>query len=120
MERILVVDDLRTNAEMVAGLLRNLGYEIEIAGDGEEALEMVRARTPDMVITDIMMPRMDGYEACAKIRSHEETREVPVVFLSARAQQSDIDKGRAYGVSDYLTKPFDPTDLLEVIERLTK
>ncbi len=68
-ERILVVDDQRTNAEMVAGLLRNLGYEVEMAGDGEEALEMVRARTPDLVITDILMPRMDGYELCRRLRA---------------------------------------------------
>ncbi len=66
-----------------------------------------------------MMPRMDGYEACNKIKSYDETRDVPIVFLSAKAQQSDIDMGKSFGVTHYLTKPFDPTELLEVVGRLT-
>ena len=83
MERILVVDDLRTNAEMVAGLLRNLGYEIQIAHDGEEALAIVRERAPDIVITDIMMPRMDGYELCRRMRAMPATALLPVILVTS-------------------------------------
>jgi CheY-like chemotaxis protein len=119
-KKILICDDDPVILRLLQVNLEIEGYDVVVARHGEEAVTMALEETPDLVILDIMMPRMDGYEACAKIRSHEDTREVPVVFLSARAQQSDIDKGRAYGVSDYLTKPFDPTDLLEVIERLTK
>ena len=95
------------------------GYEVVSAHHGEEAVRLAAVEHPDLVILDIMMPRMDGYEAVKEIKSNKETRNIPVVFLSARAQQADIEKGRAYGVTDYLTKPFDPTELLDVIERLT-
>jgi CheY-like chemotaxis protein len=119
-KKVLICDDDPVILRLLQVNLEIEGYDVVIAHHGEEAVTMALAEAPDLVLLDIMMPRMDGYEACRQIRSHEETKEVPIVFLSARAQQSDIDKGRAYGVSDYLTKPFDPTDLLEVIERLTK
>jgi DNA-binding response OmpR family regulator len=119
-KKVLICDDDPVILRLLQVNLEIEGYDVVIAHHGEEAVDKALAETPDLVILDIMMPRMDGYEACRQIRSHDETKEVPIVFLSARAQQSDIDKGRAYGVSDYLTKPFDPTDLLEVIERLTK
>jgi two-component system, OmpR family, alkaline phosphatase synthesis response regulator PhoP len=119
-KKVLICDDDPVILRLLQVNLEIEGYDVVIAHHGEEAVTMALAEAPDLVILDIMMPRMDGYEACRQIRSHDETKEVPIVFLSARAQQSDIDKGRAYGVSDYLTKPFDPTDLLEVIERLTK
>ncbi len=73
---------------------------------------------PDLVILDIMMPRLDGYQTCEKLKADDKTKDIPIVFLSAKAQQSDIEKGRAYGVSEYLTKPFDPSELLEVVDRL--
>ena len=119
-KKVLICDDDPVILRLLQVNLEIEGYDVVIAHHGEEAVDKALAETPDLVLLDIMMPRMDGYEACRQIRSHDETKEVPIVFLSARAQQSDIDKGRAYGVSDYLTKPFDPTDLLEVIERLTK
>jgi CheY-like chemotaxis protein len=119
-KKVLICDDDPVILRLLQVNLEIEGYDVVIAHHGEEAVTMALAEAPDLIVLDIMMPRMDGYEACRQIRSHEETKEVPIVFLSARAQQSDIDKGRAYGVSDYLTKPFDPTDLLEVIERLTK
>jgi DNA-binding response OmpR family regulator len=118
-KKILICDDDPVILRLLQVNLEIEGYQVITAHHGEEAVEKARVEVPDLVILDIMMPRMDGYEACEKIRSQDETSEIPIVFLSAKAQQSDIDKGRAYGVSDYLTKPFDPRDLLEVIERLT-
>jgi CheY-like chemotaxis protein len=82
-ERILVVDDQRTNAELVAGLLRNLGYEIEVAFDGEEALEAVRSSPPDLVVSDIVMPRVDGYELCRRLRANPETALLPVILVTS-------------------------------------
>ena len=79
-ERILVVDDQRTNAEMVAGLLRNLGYQVDLAFDGGSALDRVRSAPPDLVISDIMMPGMDGYELCRRLRAADATALLPLVY----------------------------------------
>ena len=118
-KRILICDDDPVILRLLQVNLELEGYEVVAAHHGEEAVRLAAIEHPDLVILDIMMPRMDGYEAVKEIKSNEETRNIPVVFLSARAQQADIEKGRAYGVTDYLTKPFDPTELLDVIERLT-
>ena len=80
--RILVVDDQRTNAEMVSGLLRNLGYEVELAFDGREALDLVRTNGPDLVISDIMMPGLDGYELCRRLRANTTTALLPVILVT--------------------------------------
>jgi CheY-like chemotaxis protein len=88
-ERILVIDDQRTNAEMVSGLLRNLGYEVELAADGETGLEMVRSRPPDLVISDILMPRMDGYELCRRMRASPATALLPVILVTSADPQTD-------------------------------
>ena len=115
---VLVCDDdpiilrlLRVNMEVE-------GYDVLQASNGEEAVQVASANHPDLVIMDIMMPRMDGYQACRALKADETTRDIPIVFLSAKVQQSDIEKGLAYGVEEYLTKPFDPSDLLEVVDRL--
>ena len=94
------------------------GYETLLAHHGEEALEIALRDKPDLIILDIMMPRMDGYQTCERLKASDETKQIPVVFLSAKAQASDIEKGKAYGVDDYLTKPFDPDTLVDTIERL--
>jgi CheY-like chemotaxis protein len=118
-KRILICDDDPVILRLLQVNLELEGYEVLSAHHGEEAVRVALAENPDLVILDIMMPRMDGYQAVKEIKSNEATRDIPVVFLSAKAQQADIEKGRAYGVTDYLTKPFDPTELLEIIERLT-
>src|SRR5665809_121360 len=89
------------------------GYEVLLAHDGEEAYDVATKEAPALVILDIMMPRMDGYQAVEALKADEKTASIPVVFLSAKAQQSDIDRGMRHGVADYLTKPFDPSELLE-------
>ena len=94
------------------------GYIALLAHHGEEALEVAQAEKPDLIILDIMMPRLDGYQTCERLKASDETKHIPVVFLSAKAQASDIEKGKGYGVDDYLTKPFDPDTLISTIERL--
>ncbi|MEA2433781.1 MAG: hypothetical protein QOG54_1238 [Actinomycetota bacterium] len=117
-QRILICDDDPAILRVLEVNLEVEGYDVLLAHHGEEAFDVAFAEKPDLIILDIMMPRLDGYQTCEKLKATEETKDIPVVFLSAKAQQSDIDKGREYGVADYLTKPFDPTDLLDVVERL--
>ena len=117
-KRILVADDDPVILRLIQVNLELEGYQVLTANNGEEALEQATAEKPDLVILDIMMPRLDGYQTCERLKAEDTTKDIPVVFLSAKAQQADIEKGKSYGVEEYLTKPFDPTELLEVVERL--
>lgn len=117
-KKVLICDDDPAILRVLQVNLEIEGYDVYIAHHGEEAVELAMAHHPDLVILDIMMPRLDGYEACEAIKSNSATADIPVVFLSARAQQSDIERGRSFGVAEYLTKPFDPMELLQVVERL--
>lgn len=117
-KRILICDDDPAILRVLEVNLEVEGYEVLLAHHGEEAYEVAVAEHPDLIILDIMMPRLDGYQTCAKLKADDSVKDIPVVFLSAKAQQSDIDRGKTFGVADYLTKPFDPTDLLDVVERL--
>lgn len=116
-KRILVADDDPVILRLIQVNLELEGYQVLTANNGQEAVDMATAELPDLVILDIMMPRLDGYQACEQLKSAEATKQIPVIFLSAKAQQGDIEKGKSYGVVDYLTKPFDPSDLLDVVER---
>src|SRR5918912_3075390 len=109
---VLVCDDDPVILRLLQVNLELEGYRVLLAEDGEKAVEVAAAEHPDLVILDVMMPRMDGYEACRRLKAGELTRDIPVIFLSARAEKADIDKGRQQGASDYLTKPFDAGDLL--------
>ena len=117
-KRILICDDDPAILRVLEVNLEVEGYDVLLAHHGEEAYEVALAEHPDLIILDIMMPRLDGYQTCAKLKENDAVKDIPVVFLSAKAQQSDIDRGKAFGVADYLTKPFDPMDLLDVVERL--
>lgn len=117
-KRILICDDDPVILRLLEVNLELEGYDVVSADNGERAIEVALENTPDLIILDIMMPRLDGYETCARLKQEDGTKDIPVVFLSAKAQQSDIDKGKAFGVADYLTKPFDPNDLIEMVERL--
>ncbi len=117
-KRILICDDDPAILRVLQVNLEVEGYETLLAHHGEEALQVAMAERPDLIILDIMMPRLDGYQTCERLKADDSTKDIPVVFLSAKAQASDIEKGKAYGVEDYLTKPFDPDTLVETIERL--
>ena len=116
-KRILIADDDPVILRLIQVNLELEGYEVLTANNGQEAVDKATAEHPDLVILDIMMPRLDGYQACEALKSADGTKDIPVIFLSAKAQQGDIDKGTSFGVAAYLTKPFDPTELLEVVER---
>ena len=117
-KRVLICDDDPVILRLIQVNLELEDFEVLQADNGEAAIEVATAERPDLVILDIMMPRLDGYQTCERLKAQDSTKDIPVVFLSAKAQQSDIDKGVEYGVSEYLTKPFDPNDLVATVKRL--
>jgi DNA-binding response OmpR family regulator len=116
--RVLVVDDDPVIVRLLEVNLRLEGYEVATASRGEEALERAAAFHPDVILLDVMMPGLDGWETCRLLRELPEFAETPVVFLSARAQDDDRSKGMNLGRVDYVTKPFDPVKLMELVDRL--
>lgn len=115
---MLVVDDDRVIQQLLEVNLELEGYEVAKASDGEEALRMARQFQPDIMLLDVMMPKFDGREVCRRIKADPSTSHIPVIFLSARAQDMDVSSGLELGASAYLTKPFDPVDLLEMVEKV--
>ncbi len=113
--KILVVDDEPSIVRLMEFILARQGHEMLVAVNGEEALEKVRAAQPDLVLLDIMMPRIDGYEVARALRADPETARMPIIMLSAKAQEEDIQKGMDVGVNKYITKPFSPEHLVHVV-----
>lgn len=109
--RVLVADDERDILELVVFRLERSGYEIVRATDGEEALRFALEQRPDLAVLDVMMPKLNGYDVTREIRRHEETRTMPVILLTARAQEADVTRGFEAGADDYLKKPFSPQEL---------
>lgn len=109
---VLVVDDQVRNLQMVTNLLTHRGFEVISATDGREALNCLATRIPDLILLDVIMPEMDGFEVCRQIKSNRATNHVPVVFLSGSADQSSIVRGFETGGVDYIAKPFNKAELL--------
>jgi DNA-binding response OmpR family regulator len=109
--RVLVADDERDMLELVAFRLERSGYEIVRANDGEEALRFALEQRPDLAVLDVMMPKLNGYDVTREIRRHEQTRTMPVILLTARAQEADVTRGFEAGADDYLKKPFSPQEV---------
>jgi CheY-like chemotaxis protein len=118
MTTILVVEDDPRSADLAELILNSKGYKTLIAEDGPQALEMVRENMPDLVILDLMLPGVDGFEVLEKIRSHPQTSDLPVVIVSARTQDNDKKNAAELGVDAYLTKPFRKAKLLKLVETL--
>ena len=117
-QRILVVEDSRTQAERLRLLLIREGYEIEVARTGREGLVKVKPTSPDLIISDVTMPEMDGFEFCRALKSSEATSGVPVILLTARASPADIIKGLECGADNFIPKPYADEYLLERIRRI--
>lgn len=120
MKKILLADDQPEVRLLVQTTLEGTDYEFCGAGDGKEALEKAVSLKPDLIILDIMMPQIDGYEVCARIRANPETRDIPVIMLTAKGQKQDIEKGLACGVADYIVKPFSPLALLKKVDEVLR
>jgi DNA-binding response OmpR family regulator len=115
---VLVVEDDPVILKLLEVNFELEGFTVLLAHDGAEAIELARAERPDVVITDIMMPRASGLELLAALKGDEATQGIPVVLLSAKAQTSDLRVGLESGADDYVTKPFEPLDLVERVSAL--
>ena len=113
MTKVLVVEDTDVNRELLTDLLEMRGFEVVTATNGAEALEAVARERPDLVLMDMMMPVMDGFEATRRLKADPATRTIPVVGLTALAMQGDADRVREAGCDDYVTKPLDVTTLAD-------
>jgi two-component system alkaline phosphatase synthesis response regulator PhoP len=116
--RILVVDDEIYIVHILDFSLGMEGYEVITALDGEQALEKARAEKPDLIVLDIMMPKLDGYETCKMLKAEAGTKEIPVILLSAKGRNVDQKIGFEVGADDYITKPFSPRKLVERINAI--
>ena len=117
-KKILAVDDERHIVRLVEINLQKAGYEVVTATTGREALEMVAKTKPDLVVMDVMMPEMDGLEALEKMKADPEMAKIPVIMLTAKAQDADVFSGWQKGADLYLTKPFNPAELLNFVKRI--
>jgi len=116
--RVLVVDDDDVIRQLISVNLELEGFEVSMAYDGQDCLDKVKDVDPVVVTLDIMMPRLDGWEAASRLRDDPDTAGIKVVLLSARAQEADLQRGSRLGVDAYLTKPFDPDELIATVRRL--
>ncbi len=116
--RVLVVDDDDVIRQLIVVNLELEGFQVHVAVDGQDALDKVKSVRPHVVTLDIMMPRLDGWEAATRLRADPETADIRVILLSARAQEADLRRGDRIGVDAYLTKPFDPDELIDTVRRL--
>ena len=116
--RVLVVDDDEIIRQLITVNLELEGFEVTTATDGQDCLDKVKSIDPAVITLDIMMPRLDGWEAASRLRADPDTAGIKVVLLSARAQEADLQRGDRIGVDAYLTKPFDPDELIATVRRL--
>jgi len=113
---ILIVDDDTTNLQVIGSFLYNKNYKIILAKSGKDALKSIEKNLPDLILLDIMMPEMNGYEVCKKLKANNQTKDIPVIFLTAKTEAKDIIKGFNTGGLDYVTKPFIKEELLARIK----
>lgn len=115
---VLVVDDEPNIVLSLEFLMTQAGYEVRIARDGNEALEAVVEKTPDLILLDLMIPGRDGYDVCQTLRRSEEWANIPIIMLTAKGREVEKEKGIALGANDYVTKPFSTTELTARVKEL--
>lgn len=120
MARILVADDSTTELQMLKEILKETSHEIITAGDGEEAEAKARNESVDMVILDVIMPKKNGFQVCRDLRTDPKLKDIPIIMVSSKNQESDRAWGLKQGATEYLTKPFDPIDLLVAVKKHLK
>ncbi|MEQ9105141.1 MAG: hybrid sensor histidine kinase/response regulator [Rhodothermales bacterium] len=113
---ILIVDDTQKNIQVLGSILRQEGYAINVATNGRQALESLARIHPDLILLDVMMPEMDGFETCRHLKEDPSTADIPVIFLTAKVETADLVRGFELGAVDYVTKPFNATELLRRVE----
>ena len=118
--KILVVDDNAANAELLVAYLKETGVEIDVAVSGEEALGKVEDSPPDIILLDIMMPGVSGFDVCRKLKSRDETRDIPIIMVTALTELEDVEKGVDCGTDDFLSKPVNRIELLTRVKSLLR
>lgn len=119
-KKVLIVDDEPNIVAALEYLLEKSGYEVMVAANGEEGLALVERFRPDLVLLDVMMPRIDGYEVCRRMRERPECNDIKIVMLSAKGREVEVRKGVSLGADLYVTKPFSSTELVARIDSLLK
>lgn len=117
-KKIVLAEDEPQIARLIEFKLEKEGYQVTWKENGEEALKAIKADKPDLILLDVMMPVMDGYEVLRRLKEDESLKSIPVVMLTARAQERDVVKGIDLGAEDYITKPFHPAELLSRVKRI--
>jgi len=117
-KKILVVDDEVHIVNILKFNLKKSGYDVITAANGEEALNLISSEMPDLILCDVMMPKVTGFEVCQKIKSDEKLRNIPFILLTAKGQEVDRDIGLKYGADLYLTKPFSPKNIVDKVAEI--
>lgn len=117
-KRVLIADDEPNIVASLEFLMRKAGYEVQVAGDGEQALARMEDFDPDLVLLDVMMPKIGGYEICQRLRSHPRWKRARIIMLSAKGREVEVSKGMALGADAYVTKPFSSSELVERVDAL--
>lgn len=117
-QHVLIVDDEPNIVLSVEFLMKRDGFRVSVARDGEEAMERLYAERPDLVILDVMMPKLDGFEVCERIRADPELADVRILMLTAKGREAEMKKGLALGADDYVAKPFSTRDLVQRVKSL--
>jgi DNA-binding response OmpR family regulator len=124
MTKIFIAEDEHDIRELITFTLKFAGYDVVSVKDGQEALEKVPEEMPDLILMDVRMPRMTGYEACRLLKAEEATKDIPLIFLSAKGQDAEVEEGLDAGAIEYLLKPFAPGELIdrikEILDRIGK
>ena len=115
---VLIVDDESYIVKSLSFVMKNAGFDTGSAGDGEEALKKVDEMVPDLVILDVMMPKLDGFEVCKAIRANPAWSSIKIIMLTAKGRDTEREKGLALGADDYLTKPFSTRDILKRVQEM--
>lgn len=120
MAKILIAEDSITDSKYIESILEDKGYELIFAKDGEEAERLIQNEIFDLILLDVVMPKKNGFQLCRQIKKNEKTKHIPVVLITSKREESDIFWGKMQGADEYITKPFEPIDLLVVIRKCTK
>lgn len=115
--KVLVVDDHKTVHKLVEALLKLKGYQVLYAEDGSQGIEAARREKPDLIFLDVMLPGMDGFKVCQYLKEDAVTRQIPVVFLTAKGEDADVERGRQAGGDDFIKKPFKSLEIMGILER---
>jgi DNA-binding response OmpR family regulator len=116
MAKILIAEDERDIRDLITFTLRFAGYDVVATANGEEAYQQAQAEIPDLIMMDVRMPKMTGYEACEKIKQIEDLKHIPIIFLSAKGQEAEVKTGLEVGADEYILKPFSPDQLTERVQ----